>query len=267
MQQRLLLSTALVLLVAGCRPKADLVRTSADPATTLSQQSVDAVLYQYASAEVHRLYQQGYELARIKLDANLAQPRELPPAVVVDVDETVLDNSPYQAMLAREGRTYSADTWTAWCNKANARALPGAVDFLKYAASKGCTVFYITNRLPAEKDGTVRNLVKEGFPFADAEHVMVMEGTSDKTVRRAAVSAKHAVVLFIGDQLTDIDQSFKDRKEGEGKPFVDRSNEMLSRSFVLLPNPMYGTWLDAIGGRPDSVKAGNKECYLRNVPY
>lgn len=260
---------ALAATVMAChgRQQAMAPATAEEIDRTLARQSVDAVIYQYASAEVYLLYQQCYELARVRLDENLARPHDLPPAVIVDVDETVLDNSLYQVTAASHGRTFDPDTWTEWTQRARAKALPGAVAFLRYAASRGCAVFYITNRSEAEKAATLRNLADVGFPMADAEHVMVMAGTSDKTERRAAVAKDHYVALLVGDQLTDMDQSFKDRRTGDGRPHVDELRDTLNRYFIMLPNPMYGTWLDAVAGRSDSLKAGNKERFLHERAY
>ena len=271
---RPLLGLGLVLL-ASCHPISQTTSTSLPPAPTvvnvsaqLAQQGVDGTVYQNASAEVHRLFQQGYELARIRLDANLARPHALPPAVIVDIDETVLDNSPYQAANSAKGLAYSPKTWKEWTSLAKAKAFPGAVEFLNYAVSKGCAVFYISNREEDEEEATVRNLISEGFPMADVEHVMPMVvGTSDKTARRVEVAKTHSILLLVGDQLTDLDESFKDRSVGEGKPHVDAMRDSLERYFIMLPNSMYGVWLNAVSGKPDSAKAGNKERYLKAKGY
>lgn len=224
---------------------------------------MDAVIYHHGSAENYRLFQQGYELARLRLDANLAVAKAK-PAVIVDVDETVLDNSIYQVRAAFDGSTFDPVTWTAWCNEAAAPALPGALEFLKYAAGKGCTVFYITNRNEAEKEATIRNLAKLGFPDADAGHVWVMADGSDKTARRAAVKAAgHEVVLLVGDQLTDFDQRLKHRTVGERDLGVREGfADSLAQYFILLPNPMYGTWLDVVTGRDEEDKVFRKKAWL-----
>lgn len=259
----------IALSMAACRTTAPAVQTAAAPGAhaLLAQQNVDAVIYQNSSAEVHRLYQQGYELARIRLDANLARPHALPPAVIVDIDETVLDNSPSNAKDAVNSRTWSPAHWKEWTALARARALPGAVDFLNYAVGKGCAVYYISNREPDEEEATVRNLAAEGFPMADAAHVVPMEGTSDKTARRAAVAKDHYIALLVGDQLTDFDERFKERGTDFGKPQVDALRDTLRDYFIMLPNPMYGTWLNAVSGRPDSLKPANKERFLKEHGY
>ena len=239
-----------------------------DRSALLSQQNVDATIYQNSSAECVRLFEQCYELAKTRLDQNLARPHTLPAAVIVDIDETVLDNSAYQVTNAAKGRNYTKESWNQWALMGAAKALPGAVDFLKYAVSRDCAVYYITNRATSEKNATIKNLFELGFPMADEAHVMTMEGdVSDKTDRRALVSKKHYVALLCGDQPTDFDQRFKDRSNELGLPMVKAFHDTLSRYFVMMPNPMYGTWLDAAGGRVDSLKLERKATFLQQRAY
>lgn len=266
---RLSLIALVVLSVAACRTSAPLVQAPAAPSVPaqLAQQNVDAVIYQHYSAEVHRLYQQGYELARLRLDAALAKSWPKTPAVVVDIDETVLDNSPYQVTNATLGRTYSPATWKEWTAKGTAKALPGAVEFLHYAVSRGCAVFYISNRETDEAGPTIQNLVNEGFPMADREHVLLMAGTSDKTTRRNLVQQTHHIILQVGDQLTDFDQGLKNRSAGDGKPLTDAMRDTLEGHFIMLPNPMYGAWLDAITGRDLEEIPARKQAILKKNSY
>lgn len=233
----------------------------------LSQQNADAAIYQHTSAEIHRLFQQCYELARLRLDANLSKPHVLPAAVIVDIDETVLDNSPYQIANVAKGRIFTQATWAEWTAKAEAKALPGCLDFLRYAKSRGCSIFYISNRSMAEKEATIKNLATLGFPDADDRHVLCMVNSSDKTERRAQVKAGHYVALLCGDQLRDFDESFKDRTTDFGRPRVEAMNDTLSNYFIMMPNAMYGTWLDAIGGKADSLKLDLKQNFFSKHTY
>lgn len=263
MRYRTIFACAALVLVA-CNSAQRTVRSAPDrsPEQQLAEQSVDAVIYHHASPENFRLFQQAYELARLRLDANLAVAKAK-PAVIVDVDETVLDNSIYQVRAANKGTTFSLATWTAWCNEAAAPALPGALEFLLYAAEKGCAVFYITNRNAEEKEATVRNLATLGFPDADAEHVRVMTDGSDKTDRRAAVKAEgYEVVLLVGDQLTDFDQRLKQRDGQRDLGLREGFADSLAQYFILLPNPMYGTWLDDVVGREAGTKLARKKAWL-----
>lgn len=245
----------------------------------LAEQGSDAVLWQNTSAEAYRLYLQGYEFATWRLEENIAQILEenqidssdadrRPLAVIVDIDETVLDNSPYQVNAIAHGRTFEPATWKAWTDQARAKACPGSVEFLQFAKSLDCEVFYITNRDTNEKAGTLRNLDSLGFPFVDEAHLLLMEGASDKTERRARVSATHRVVLLVGDQLRDFDERFKDRSVNYGKDAVDAMSDSLGQYFILLPNPMYGTYRDAVQGKgTDAEKHDRMKQWFINNSY
>ncbi len=255
------------------RPAADIPHPPSppilmDPVAELSLHGTDAILWQYASAEAHRLFQQGYELARIRLEENLLERDGRPAAVIVDVDETVLDNSPYEMHLLNTSQVYTPATWKDWTARAEAKALPGSVEFLMHAAELGCEVFYITNRQLDEGPATLRNLEAQGFPFADEEHLMLMNEISDKTARRARVMETHQVVLVVGDQLRDMAEVFKDRSDEHGKVLVDNWADSLSQYFILLPNPIYGTYREVIHGRGEaSDKLKNVKEFVKEHSY
>jgi 5'-nucleotidase (lipoprotein e(P4) family) len=258
-----------VVVLCGCK----------DHAQLLSQQGSDAVLWQNTSAEAYRLYQQTYEFAAWRLEQNIAQVLEenqidsttadrRPLAVIVDIDETVLDNSPYQVNAIADGRTFDPADWKAWTDQGRAKASPGAVEFLQFARSMDCAVFYISNRDTSERRTTLRNLDSLAFPFADEAHLLLMEGASDKTERRARVAATHRVVLLVGDQLRDFDERFKDRSVNYGRDVVDAMSDTLGQYFILLPNPMYGTYRDAIQGKgTDAEKHDRMKQWFINNSY
>ena len=104
-----------------------------------------------------------FALARIRLDEALADkswtasPAEqkadyqnLPPAVILDIDETLLDNSRYQVWMLKNNQSFSTKTWNQFCAAQVSTAVPGALEFTKYADSKGVKIFYITNRRDRE---------------------------------------------------------------------------------------------------------------------
>ena len=91
----------------------------------------------------------------------------LPPAVIMDVDETVLDNSPYQARLIRDGKEFDEVTWDAWVAEKKAKPVPGVVDFAKAAAAKGVTILYLSNRAEHLQEATLANLRAAGLPVKD----------------------------------------------------------------------------------------------------
>ncbi|MFZ1686307.1 MAG: 5'-nucleotidase, lipoprotein e(P4) family [Flavobacteriales bacterium] len=269
-----LVATALVVVACtSTRHAPEAVSTATAPESVpyvpfaLSQQNADAAIYQNSSAEIFRLFQQCYELAQLRLDANLAKPHVLPAAVIVDIDETVLDNSPYQITNVAKGRTFSQTDWAEWTARAGAKALPGSIDFLRYAKSRDCTIFYISNRSMVEKESTIKNLAGLGFPDADERHVLCSDKSSDKTERRAQVKAGYYIALLCGDQLRDFDESFKDRTADYGRPHVEAMRDTLRNYFIMLPNAMYGTWLDAVSGKADSLKLDLKQNFFSKHAY
>jgi 5'-nucleotidase (lipoprotein e(P4) family) len=178
-----------------------------------NEYQVGAILWTQSSGEKAALSYQAFALARMMLDRDLRtnRHRRMRRAVIVDVDETVLDNSPYQAMLIKTRQNYGSKTWGEWCNRAAATPLPGAVEFLRYASARGVRVFYLTNRKESEKEGTARNLKKVGFPDVSDETLLVRpdQGSSMKEPRRLSVTGKHRVVLLIGNNLDDFAEVFE----------------------------------------------------------
>ena len=209
-----------------------------------------AVLWMQSSGERAALCYQAFALARMMLDRDLRTTRaRAKRAVIVDIDETIMDNSRYQAWLIKNRKNFSDATWLDWVNRSEASAIPGAVEFLTYANSRGVRVFYITNRKAAEKAGTAANLRKLGFPNVNDETLLVRTETksSSKEPRRQSVSAKYRVVLLMGDNLNDFSDVFENAKTVAGRITVtDQNKAKFGTRFIVLPNPMYGDWENAI---------------------
>ena len=239
-----------------------LAQTATSPQTVnVNEHETYAVLWTQSSAEYRALALQAFNLARLRVDQDLAPHRSrrrmMRPAIIVDADETVLDNSRFQAELILRNVPYSGDAWTAWCNRAEAGAVPGALDFLNYSFRRGVRVFYITNRRQTEKAGTVANLKKLGFPDVSEETVMIREPgtpTSSKESRRQSVRSRYRVVLLVGDNLNDFNDDFAGKSIADRKAQVDREQSEFGTQFIVIPNPMYGDWEDAVYG-----KAANEE--------
>jgi len=207
-----------------------------------------ADLWFHHSAEMEACFIQTYKMAQLALDEQLANYKnEKKPAVVLDLDETVLNNSPYQFKLLEVKKEYTYESWTDWVNLAKAEALPGAYKFVSYAKEKGVEVFYISNRTVAHLEATIKNLQRLSFPNADSIHVLLNDKTSDKTERRAIVSENYEIIMLIGDNLTDMSQKFADRnKETMGKEIVEQNKALIGEKYIVMPNPMYGEWEKAI---------------------
>jgi 5'-nucleotidase (lipoprotein e(P4) family) len=198
------------------------------------------------SAEKQAAYIQAFNIAKEKLISQLSTSKsDKPNAVIVDIDETMLDNSPLEAYLIKHNLHLTEKLWDKWVQLAKAQALPGALDFVNFAKEHNVEVFYISNRDVKNFAFTLKNLKNQGFPFADSSHILLEDTTSDKTPRREKVMAKHNVLLLIGDNLRDFNEIFKDRKDDFGKKTVSDNKQLFGSKYIILPNPMYGQWLKA----------------------
>lgn len=204
---------------------------------------VMATLWFQRASECRALYYQAFNMAKLSLDMQLGNPEtSKPKAVVVDIDETVLDNSAFETNSIRTRKPFANEDWKKWTDMSAAIATPGSLEFLKYAESKGVETFYISNRSVDTMEKTLENLQKLGFPFADKNHLLLKTSTSIKTERRNKVMETHEILLFAGDNLGDFDELFEDRSENFGFSKVDKMQNKFGSRFIVLPNPMYGSW-------------------------
>ncbi|QQS32578.1 MAG: 5'-nucleotidase, lipoprotein e(P4) family [Acidobacteriota bacterium] len=218
---------------------------------------VGATLWMQKAAEFRALAYQAFNFARCRLDSDLTMKlpkaeRKRPRAIIVDIDETVLDNSPAQAAGIRDRRSFNMKDWYAWSEMRKAKAIPGAVEFLNYAVSKGVKVFYISNRDEVQKQATIDNLRSVGFRDVSEYNVLLRQkdergnNISTKTPRRDFVADKYRVVLVMGDNLDDFSDVFERRPVAERFAETDRLKEEWGKRWIVLPNAMYGTWENAI---------------------
>ncbi len=214
-----------------------------------------ATLFQQTAAEKRALSYQAYNIAKQKLDNELKKSRLTKKlAVVVDIDETVLDNSPFEAKSILENTDYPT-YWNEWCEKASAKPIAGSLEFLNYAKSQGVEVFYITNRKDHLMNCTLENLQKYNFPFADTTHLLMRTKDSNKEPRREKVESNHEIVLLIGDNLGDFLHDFDGRSSNYRYNLTDSLQYEFGNRFIMLPNPMYGTWMNVlVENNPDLSK-------------
>jgi 5'-nucleotidase (lipoprotein e(P4) family) len=211
------------------------------------QYVINATLWQQQSGEYKALCYQAFNLARLRLQEVLMTNKDsMPLAVITDVDETVLDNSPDAAHNIMYGHGFTDTSWKNWVDLSAAKALPGAVEFFNYAAQHGVQCFYITNRKEVEKEATMKNLRLQGFPQVDTLHMMMKGSSSDKEARRMEVAKRYNVVLLLGDNLNDFDDIFFDKPLTERNANVDRSQSLFGSKYIVLPNPTYGDWENAL---------------------
>jgi len=229
-----------------------------------SHEGLRAVLWVQTSAEYRACAEQAYRMAKDKLDLALrtqdwtAAPeqlkdyQDLPPAVILDVDRTVLDNSPFQGQLVKESRAFTRDLWEKWVYMAKAPPVPGALEFMKYAESMKVEIFYVTNRTVNLEQATRNNLEKIGFPTKREPDTVLMRKEkgwgSDKSSRRRHVAKGYRILLLLGDDFND----FLSGVRGRGVTLEDRMRlveqykSYWGEKWIILPNPVYGSWEAAL---------------------
>ncbi len=240
---------------------------TATPVGVAADDNLNAVLWIQRSAEYRAAAETVYRAATDKLDTALKTPewdalvpeervnaaRGLPPAVVMDIDETVLDNSPYQARLVQADGEYNEATWDAWVREKRAKPVPGVVEFARAAEARGITVLYISNRAEHLIAPTLENLRAVGLPVKD-DSVFLGLGTfvadceqegSEKLCRRQLAGRRYRVLMQFGDQLGDFAQILvntpADRAELQA-----RHRAWFGERWWMLPNPSYGSWEPAV---------------------
>lgn len=214
-----------------------------------SEHSTMSTVWYQKSAEMKALYYQAFNIAMLKLEEKLQHAEEGKQyAVVCDIDETLLNNSPFQGKLILENYFFSDSLWQEWTKLAKAEALPGALDFALFAASKNVRVFYLSNRSVDELEWTMKNMQEIGFPNVEEEFYLLKTTTSDKEERRSKVRENYEILLFCGDNLGDFSSVYDHRGDDLGFDDIEEMKEMFGDKYIVLPNPMYGTWEKSIYG-------------------
>jgi acid phosphatase len=262
-------------------------QTAVAPALRDTHENLHGVLWMQTAAEYRAITRGLYRLAAVQLDRALEDLRwtaipeqagraDLPvlkPAVILDIDETVLDNSPEEGQRVRERVAYAPDLFQLWAARSEAGTVPGAADFLKYAAARDVEIFLVTNREPDWRDETIENLRKDGFPIAE-DHVLCLgehgrpDDPGDKAGRRQFVAANHRVLLLVGDDLGDfvsIAQAGKRLDREARSALVDAYSGYWEERWFVLPNPVYGSWERTFypAGTPDPDALAKKRDAVR----
>lgn len=203
---------------------------------------------------------------------------DLPPAVVMDIDDTVLDNSAVQVRLSLE-RTCPqefAPVWDAWVRERAAPAVPGAVAFLRAARAlhdaqgRPLRVFLITNRECApredsgsrcpQQDDTLANLRALGLDAPTLADDLMLKGEqpdwgSEKLSRRRVVASNYRILLNVGDDLTDFIPGVRALAPGAREQARCARQDWWGLRWFVIPNPMYGSWLRVLGDDPGAALA------------
>ncbi len=243
---------------------------------------LNAVLWMQRSVEYKASALTAFALARLRLDQALTDPswtaapkeqtgayQTLPPAVILDIDETLLDNSGYQAWMALKDTTFDPKTWNAYVNTVSSVAIPGAVEFSKYAAARGVKVFYVSNRTAEEEPATRKNLEKFGFPIDDKLDTVLMareqpDWGSAKGTRRAHVARSYRVLLNVGDNFGDFVDEYRGT-EAERQKVLEAHKDRWGREWIMLANPSYGSFETAPYKHDFKLSNGDKRKAKRGV--
>ena len=243
---------------------------------------LNATLWMQRSVEYKAHALGAFALARIRLDQALADKswtaapaeqtgayRDLPPAVVADLDETLLDNSAYQAWMVISDKTFTAESWRKFVFAQITGAIEGAVEFAKYADAKGVKVFYISNRTAEEEEQTRRNMERLGFPMGGNVDVFLMakkqpDWGSAKGTRRAYVAKDYRVLLNLGDNFGDFTDAYRGSDAERLKVFEDNKARW-GREWIMLANPAYGSFESAPFGHDYKKSADEQRKAKRDV--
>lgn len=240
-------SAALLVAVTACSQKQAPVATSpaAPPrAATAAPAAPDSVRWVRDAAEYHAALYQVYRLATARVEQAAAARPQGSWGVVLDADETVIDNSTYQLERARLGLGFTPESWNAWIKRREAAPLPGAAAFLSRVKALGGRIAIVTNRLQSECEDTQAVFTAHALVF-DAM-LCRMDGTpSDKNPRFEAVAAGRSpagsvpieIVAFVGDNIFDFPKLAQSIK-AQGAPAFSE----FGVRYFLVPNPMYGSW-------------------------
>jgi len=228
-----------------------------------THENLHATLWMQTAGEYDAICHQAFQQAKVQLQAALSNPdwtaaqeqkatggyQSKRPAIICDVDETLLDNSPYQAQLVRDDAFYTSASWRAWVDEEAAEPLPGALEFIRYAKSRGVETIYVTNRKADEEPATRRNLKAVGFPVSDDPDAVLTKGTdngvdweSNKKERRKLVAKHYRILLLLGDDMNDFVDGTKVADPKVRREIAAQYGENWGRKWIVLPNPTYGSW-------------------------
>lgn len=236
---------------AGAPARTGAPAAPAPPTAPAAQGATAAVLpkelhWSRDAAEHDALFAQVYRAATERVDRLAAGLPAGGWAVILDADETVLDNSPYYREQSAGKLTqppYDAAGFEAWARRGEAPALPGAAAFITHVNAMGGRAVIVTNRVAAVCDATRENFRRLSLPVAAV--LCRPAETGDKNPRFAAVQAGTTgaglpalrVLVWVGDNILDFPGLTQDvRRQGEA------GTADFGSRFFLLPNPMYGSW-------------------------
>ena len=209
--------------------------------------SIGAHAWVTNAAEYRALAHQAFNAARTQVDTALSTTTSpIPPAIICDVDFTLLSNNSYEAFLITNQQTYPYK-WRRWVNSCLGTALPGANEFIEYVHKKNIAIFYVTSRDITLKGATTKNLRKVGFPVKN-NHVLCRTKKQTKVDHRRTIDQNYNVLAILGDQLRDFDHRFINKDQAILYQEIEQQKHKFGKRFIVFPNPIYGSWLHILTG-------------------
>ena len=188
------------------------------------------------SKEYDILCEQIYNTAWGKL-SRLLKNSDSNSCIVMDLDETVLDNSKYQIDLTKKGESYNPESWSAWGNLKEAELVPGAKNFIDNVNKTNVRIVFLSNRMDKNKLPTIKNMERLSIVDSDDIFLLRLNKEDKKYVRRSEIINGDGrfseigplkVLAYFGDAKHD----FPD----------DDDNFTFGQNMFMFPNPMYGKW-------------------------
>ncbi len=235
---------------------------------------IGANIWLQTAAEYRACCQTIYRSAERQLQDVLQSKMPKPdrPAVVMDLDETVFDNSAFQTLLYENHFEYSDQRWLDYERNypQDVTLIPGAKHFIEFAGRLGVTVVFLTNRSEQNRSSTVSVLRRlfgvDPTQPVDRLYLRDAAGSNDKASRREAVASRFNVLMYFGDNLRDFSEVFRaphvptnasqsDRLAAiaERKSLVDQADCHWGIDWFVIPNPVYGEWEKLIGPDPMAI--------------
>ena len=234
----------------------------------LNNEALMSILWVQTSAEYRALCYQAYNTAmeQINKEVKKHKKKDKPLAIVLDIDDTILDTSIYDASFIGTSKRPTLENMKPWINSATASPMPGAVEFLKDVSKKGIEIFYVTNRrAPEHIEGTIKNLEKFDFPSADNEHIFLRTDSGNKQERFDKIAESFKIIVYMGDNAGDFPLDTYGKLIKERKDIFDEHKKDFGTKFIVLPNPVYGSWESAIAKNYNKMTPEEKESARRSA--
>lgn len=215
------------------------------PDKSYEQEATQSALWMSYSTEYQALCYQAYNAAYQVAEKAAQEKHDKPLALVLDCDETILNNMPYFAAKKKDPKKSLLNIWDgqpAWADKNQVPAMPGSVDFMKKIDALGIQIFYVTNRGEEMRISTEKNLRDLGFPQIEKSHVLLRDTTSNKQPRFDAIEKTHDVIIYMGDSMTDFPLDLYGKNFAENAAAAKKNQNLFGAKLIILPNPLYGAW-------------------------